>query len=98
MTRNRLVVALVVTTVSALAGCRSCGHRPARPAETGTAAVVRRFVQALHAGDRAAYQALRGFVAYFGYVRDETRSITGFTGPYPPGIIPPTPVDFGEVA
>lgn len=47
---------------------------------------------------RAAYQALRGFVAYFGYVRDETRSITGFTGPYPPGITPPTPVDFGEVA
>ncbi len=46
---------------------------------------------------RAAYQALRGFVAYFGYVRDETRSITGFTGPYPPGIIPATPVDFGEV-
>jgi hypothetical protein len=47
---------------------------------------------------RAAYQALRGFITYFGYVRDETRSITGFTGPYPPGLIPPAPVDFGEVA
>ena len=32
------------------------------------------------------------------YVRDETRSITGFTGPWPPGLIPATPVDFGEVA
>lgn len=46
---------------------------------------------------RAAYQALRGFITYFGYVRDETRPITGFTGPYPPGLIPPVPVGFGEV-
>ena len=48
---------------------------------------------------RGAYQALRGFVVYFAYVRDETRAFTRFTGPLNEQVvIPVTPVDFGEVA
>ena len=48
---------------------------------------------------RAAYQALRGFVVFFAWVRDETRPLTGFTGPLPERVhVAPAPVDFGEVA
>lgn len=48
---------------------------------------------------RAAYQALRGFVVFFGYVRDETRPLTGFTGPLRERVqIDAAPVDFGGVA
>lgn len=48
---------------------------------------------------RGAYQALRGFVVYFAWIRDETRPLTGFAGPFPERIsIPATPVDFGEIA
>lgn len=49
---------------------------------------------------RGAYQALRGFVDYFAYIRPETRALTGFAGSWPEqGVrIPATPVDFGEVA
>jgi hypothetical protein len=47
---------------------------------------------------RAAYQALRGFVVYFAYTQDRTRSQTGFPGPWPERIaIPPYAVDFGEI-
>jgi hypothetical protein len=48
---------------------------------------------------RGAYQALRSFVVYFAWIRDETRSMTGFAGPWPGRVlVPPTPVDFGEIA
>jgi hypothetical protein len=48
---------------------------------------------------RGAFQALKGFVAYFAYVRDETRAVTKFPGPWPERVqIPATPVDFGEIA
>jgi hypothetical protein len=47
---------------------------------------------------RAAFQALRGFVVYFAYVDDATRSLTGFPGPWPEKLaVPVTPVDFGDV-
>jgi hypothetical protein len=48
---------------------------------------------------RGAYQALHGFVVYFAYIRDDTRPLTGFDGPWPEHVaIPATPVDFGEIA
>lgn len=48
---------------------------------------------------RGAYQALHGFVTYFTYIRDETRPLTGFDGPWPERVrIAATPVDFGEIA
>lgn len=48
---------------------------------------------------RAAFQALRGFVAYFAYIQDDTRAVTGFPGPWPERLVlPVTPVDFGEIA
>jgi hypothetical protein len=48
---------------------------------------------------RAAFGALRGFVVYFAYVDDATRSLTGFPGPWPEKLaLPVTPVDFGDVA
>lgn len=48
---------------------------------------------------RAAYHAVRGFVVYFAYVDDATRSLTGFPGPWPEKLtVPVTPVDFGDVA
>lgn len=48
---------------------------------------------------RGAYQALRGFIDYFAYIDDRTRSLTGFYGPWPERAqIPAYPVDFGEVA
>ena len=48
---------------------------------------------------RGAYRALCGFVTYFAWIRDETRSLTGFPGPFPERVsIPATPVDFGEIA
>ena len=49
---------------------------------------------------RGAFQAVRGFVNYFAWIRPETRALTGFEGSWPEkGVpIPATPVDFGEVA
>jgi hypothetical protein len=48
---------------------------------------------------RAAYQALRGFVIYFAYIDDATRSATRFPGPWPELVdIPVHPIDFGEIA
>jgi hypothetical protein len=48
---------------------------------------------------RAAFQALRGFVVYFAYADDATRSLTGFPGPWPEKLsVPVTPVHFGDVA
>jgi hypothetical protein len=48
---------------------------------------------------RAVYQALKGFVYYFAYIDDATRSITRFPGPWPERVkIPAKPVDFGEIA
>jgi hypothetical protein len=48
---------------------------------------------------RGAYQALHGFVFFFAYIRDETRQLTGFPGPWPERVaIPATPVDFGGIA
>ena len=47
---------------------------------------------------RAAYQALKGFVYYMAYIDPATRSLTGFTGPWPERVkIAAYPVDFGEV-
>jgi hypothetical protein len=49
---------------------------------------------------RAAFQALRGFVQYFAYIRPETRPLTLFSGP-PRDITPPVLVrivDYGEIA
>jgi hypothetical protein len=47
---------------------------------------------------RGAFQALKGFVEYFAYLEDETRTLTGFEGPWPERLsIPAYPVDFGEV-
>lgn len=48
---------------------------------------------------RAVFQAAKGFVTYFAYIRDETRKHTGFTGPWPESLkLEVRPVDFGEVA
>jgi hypothetical protein len=48
---------------------------------------------------RGAYQALRSFITYFAYIRDETRVLTRFPGPWPERTsIPAAPVDFGEIA
>jgi hypothetical protein len=48
---------------------------------------------------RGAYQAVRGFVYYFAFIRNESRPLTGFPGPWPELIeIPASPVDFGEIA
>jgi hypothetical protein len=48
---------------------------------------------------RGAYQALRGFIVYFAYIQDETRTITQFRGPWREHIeLPVYPVDFGEIA
>jgi hypothetical protein len=47
---------------------------------------------------RAAYQALKGFVYYFAYIDDATRTITRFPGPWPERVrIPAYPIDFGEI-
>lgn len=47
---------------------------------------------------RAAFQALKSFVYYFGYIQDSTRPLTGFAGPWPERIaIPARPVDFGPI-
>jgi hypothetical protein len=48
---------------------------------------------------RAAFQALRGFVQYFAYIRPETRDLTGFAGPLPEAVSLPVVrvVDYGEV-
>jgi hypothetical protein len=48
---------------------------------------------------RGAFQALRGFVQYFAWIRPETRKLTGFTGPlrdYLP-VTQVRSVDYGEV-
>jgi hypothetical protein len=48
---------------------------------------------------RGAFQALKGFIDYFAYLRDETRPLTRFDGPWPERAqIPVYPVDFGEVS
>jgi hypothetical protein len=47
---------------------------------------------------RAAYQALRGFVVFFAYIDDATRTLTGFPGPWPERSLPVLPVDYGEIA
>jgi hypothetical protein len=48
---------------------------------------------------RAAYQALKGFVYYFAYIDDASRTITRFPGPWPERVkIPAKPIDFGEIA
>jgi hypothetical protein len=48
---------------------------------------------------RGAFRALQGFIVYFAYVRDETRAITGFPGPWPERVkIAARPIDFGEIA
>jgi hypothetical protein len=49
---------------------------------------------------RGAYQAIRGFVQYFAWIRPETRKLTGFTGPlreYLPVALVRT-VDYGDVS
>lgn len=48
---------------------------------------------------RAAFQAVRGFVQYFAYIRPETRELTGFEGPIPDVLDLPVvrEVDYGEV-
>jgi hypothetical protein len=48
---------------------------------------------------RAAFQAVRGFIVYFAYVDDATRSLTGFPGPWPERLaLPVAPVDFGDIS
>ena len=48
---------------------------------------------------RGAFQALKGFIHYFAYIQDGTRTLTGFLGPWPERVsVPAYPVDFGEVA
>jgi len=49
---------------------------------------------------RGAYQAIRGFVTYFAYIRPDTRMLTGFEGPYQERlpVVPVRAVDFGEIA
>ena len=48
---------------------------------------------------RGAYNALRGFVAFFAFSQESTWELTGFHGPWPGRIqVAPTPVDFGEIA
>lgn len=47
---------------------------------------------------RAGYQAIKGFVYYFAYIDDATRSISRFAGPWPERMkMPVKPIDFGEV-
>lgn len=48
---------------------------------------------------RGAFQAIRGFVQYFAWIRPETRSLTGFTGPlreHTPVVLV-REVDYGEI-
>jgi hypothetical protein len=49
---------------------------------------------------RGVYQALRGFVTYFAYIRPETRALTAFTGPYQERVpvVPVRSVDYGGIA
>lgn len=49
---------------------------------------------------RAAFQAVRGFVQYFAFIRPETRALTGFEGPLPEKLdLPPVrTIDYGEIA
>jgi hypothetical protein len=48
---------------------------------------------------RGAFQALRGFVQYFAYIRPETRALTGFDGPIGERVpvVQVRSVDYGEV-
>lgn len=47
---------------------------------------------------RAAFQALKGFVVFFGYIDDRTRQITRFPGPWPERVqIAAYDVDFGDI-
>jgi hypothetical protein len=47
---------------------------------------------------RGAYQAVRGFVYFYAFIDDATRSVTGFNGPWPERMmLPVTPIDFGVV-
>jgi hypothetical protein len=65
---------------------------------SGRAAVLDNWARSRFNLRRAAYQALRGFIIYFAYIDDSTRSITGFPGPWPELVqIPAYPVDFGEI-
>jgi hypothetical protein len=48
---------------------------------------------------RGAFFALKGFIYYFAYIDPATRSLTGFTGPWPERLtIAARPVDFGTIA
>lgn len=48
---------------------------------------------------RAAFQALKGFVIFYAYIDDSTRSLTGFPGPWPERVtLPAYEVDYGEIA
>ena len=48
---------------------------------------------------RAAFQALKSFVVFYGYIDDSTRGMTGFPGPWPEHFaLPVYDVDFGEIA
>jgi hypothetical protein len=49
---------------------------------------------------RAAFQAVRGFVQYFAWIRIETRGLTGFEGPVREKVELPVvrEVDYGEIA
>jgi hypothetical protein len=48
---------------------------------------------------RGAFRAMLGFTSYFAYIRPETRAITRFPGAWPEHVtVPPTPIDFGDIA
>jgi hypothetical protein len=48
---------------------------------------------------RAAFQALKGFILFFAYIDDSTRSLTGFDGAWPERFeLPAYDVDFGGIA
>ncbi|MBR9989666.1 MAG: hypothetical protein KFH98_07930 [Gemmatimonadetes bacterium] len=48
---------------------------------------------------RAAFQALKGFVIFYAYSDEATRTLTGFDGPWPERFaLPVYDVDYGEIA
>jgi hypothetical protein len=48
---------------------------------------------------RAAFQALKGFVIFYAYIDESTRTLTGFDGPWPERFaLPVHDVDYGEIA
>jgi hypothetical protein len=48
---------------------------------------------------RAAFQALKGFIVFYAYINDSTRTLTRFPGPWPEKLsLPVYEIEFGDIA